>query len=248
MRKKRHISETGVYHVVMRGINKQTIFEAELDYLQYLALLSYYKIIYHYEVYAYCLMSNHVHLLIKTEASLSEIIKSLSISYAYWYNHRYNRVGHLFQGRFLSESVNSDVYFKNVLRYIHQNPVYASIVNEPSLYKWSSYGEYIREPLLCDTCNKSMITDFEKFHDKYKREIWLDYDSKNLSDESARLIIEDVIGHTNIKAVQTYKVDMRNTLLSEMRTRGLNAKQIQRLTGISYHVVTKVRKLKGVRS
>ncbi len=248
MRKKRHISETGVYHVVMRGINKQTIFESELDYLQYLALLSYYKIIYHYEVYAYCLMSNHVHLLIKTEASLSEIIKSLSISYAYWYNHRYNRVGHLFQGRFLSESVNSDIYFKNVLRYIHQNPVYASIVSEPAQYKWSSYGEYIRESILCDIGNKSIITDFEQFHEKYKREIWLDYDSKNLSDESARLIIEDVIGHTNIKAVQTYKVDMRNTLLSEMRTRGLNARQIQRLTGISYQVVTKARKLKGVRS
>ena len=93
--------------------------------------------------YAYCLMSNHVHLLIKTHhEDIGATIKHLAVVYAMYFNHKYSRAGHLFQDRFKSEPVNDMAYFVTLLRYIHQNPLKAGIVQSVSEYPWSSWGEY----------------------------------------------------------------------------------------------------------
>ena len=99
-----------------------------------------------YTLYAYCLMKNHAHLLIKEEGdSLSRTMKRIGVSYSYYFNKKYDRVGHLFQDRFRSERIETDDYLLSCIRYIHNNPVKASIVNEPSNYKWSSYNIYINK-------------------------------------------------------------------------------------------------------
>lgn len=145
-RGKRIRSATGVYHIMVRGINKEDIFIDERDRTQYLKLL--------YDVFketqtdimAYCLMSNHVHLLLKEneEDELSLFMKKLSIRYALWFNDRYDRIGHLFQGRFKSEVVENEAYYRTVMRYILQNPVKAKIASAAHCYKWSSYAETIK--------------------------------------------------------------------------------------------------------
>ena len=87
-----------------------------------------------YILYAYCLMSNHIHLLIRErEDTIGMAIKRIASSYVYYYNHKYSRDGHLFRERFKSEPVNDMAYFVILLRYIHQNPVKAGIVKNSRL-------------------------------------------------------------------------------------------------------------------
>ncbi len=93
--------------------------------------------------YAYCLMSNHFHLLIRErEESVGETVKRIASSYVYYYNRKYGRDGHLFKERFKSEPVNDMAYFTVLLRYIHQNPVKAGIVEKVKDYEYSSWGEF----------------------------------------------------------------------------------------------------------
>ena len=134
-RQLRKKSETGVYHVMLRGINRQDIFEDEGDYQQMVSILR--GLIDRCDehkvqlpslctFYAYCLMSNHVHLLIQErEENISDVVKIIGVTYAHYFNKKYERNGHLFQDRFRSEPVNTIEYFVTLLRYIHQNPLKA---------------------------------------------------------------------------------------------------------------------------
>ena len=145
-------SGTGIYHVMMRGVNHQIIFEHPKDYTKFLKLLN--QMVHptdelnhplppNCSIYAYCLMPNHVHILLKEEnEGLSSVIKRISAAYALFYNKKYERVGHLFQDRFKSEPVNDESYFFTLIRYIHQNPVAAGLSADVASYPWSSWLEY----------------------------------------------------------------------------------------------------------
>jgi REP element-mobilizing transposase RayT len=114
----------------MRGINRQIIFEDTEDYIQFLESLTRQKETSGIQIYAYCLMSNHVHLLMKEgNVDLGTVFKRIGSSYVYWHNWKYNRRGHLFQDRYRSEAVEDDGYFLTVIRYIHNNPIKAVITN-----------------------------------------------------------------------------------------------------------------------
>ena len=146
-RQARKPSESGIYHVMLRGINKQQIFIDEEDYEKFLWVLKDTKEISEYKLYAYCLMDNHIHLLIKVEKEpLHIIFKRIGNRFVYWYNAKYQRIGHLFQDRYKSEAVENEEYFLTVLRYIHQNPLKAGICENVSDYKYSSYNEYLSTP------------------------------------------------------------------------------------------------------
>ena len=127
-RQARKKSESGIYHVMLRGINQQQIFEEPEDFEKFLQILKDCKAISGYKLFAYCLMGNHIHLLIKPEEeSLEQAFKRIGGRFVYWYNVKYQRIGHLFQDRFRSEPVETDEYFMTVLRYIHQNPIKAGL-------------------------------------------------------------------------------------------------------------------------
>ena len=97
----RRKSESGIYHIMLRGINRQDIFEDEEDKKRFIETIKHYKTVSQYEMYGYCLMSNHVHLLVgEKDESLAAAIKRISGSYVYWYNKKYGRCGHLFQERY----------------------------------------------------------------------------------------------------------------------------------------------------
>ena len=145
-RQARKKSESGIYHIMLRGINQQQIFEDWEDYEKFLEILKDCKVICEFKLFAYCLMGNHIHLLIQegTE-SLEQVFKRLCGRFVYWYNVKYRRAGHLFQDRFKSEPVDSDDYFFTVLRYIHQNPTKAGLCKRVEDYAYSSYMEYFNE-------------------------------------------------------------------------------------------------------
>ena len=132
-------SESGIYHIMLRGINQQVIFEQSEDYEKFTEILNKYKAISGYKVFAYCLMSNHIHLVIKQEKeSIEQILKRIAGSYVYWYNWKYYRKGHLFQDRFRSEPIEDEKYLLTVIRYIHRNPVKAEITEKLEDYTYSS--------------------------------------------------------------------------------------------------------------
>ena len=139
-RQARKESCTGIFHVMMRGINHQNIFDDEEDNWQFINTLDRMRLRTddnglpcgtNCTYYGYCLMTNHFHLLIRErEEKVGETVKRIASSYVYYYNKKYGRDGHLFKERFKSEPVNDMAYFVTLLRYIHQNPVKAGIVSE----------------------------------------------------------------------------------------------------------------------
>ena len=119
-RQSRKKSNLCIHHVILRGINRQIIFEDNSDYLQFISIMKYYKNLCNFKLYAYCLMNNHIHLLIEhTTTNLDEIMKKIEVKFVRWYNRKYQRTGHLFQERYKSEPVNDMRYFLTVFRY-HQ--------------------------------------------------------------------------------------------------------------------------------
>ena len=134
---------------MLRGINGQQIFADNEDYEKLLEILKYCKAISEFEIFAYCLMSNHIHLLLQENKEPIELVmKRIATRFVYWYNIKYQRLGHLFQDRFKSEPVENDEYFLTVVRYIHQNPVKAGICKKPQDYNYSSYNEFFRKETL----------------------------------------------------------------------------------------------------
>lgn len=137
--------ENGVYHICVRGNNKQDIFTDDKDREEYLMRLRHYKEKYKVHIYAYCLMTNHVHLLIYDNAQdISKFMQGLSLSYVIYFNNRHGRTGHLFQDRFTSVLVKSDIQILQTSKYIHLNPIKANMVKKMDQYKWSSYISYLR--------------------------------------------------------------------------------------------------------
>ncbi len=136
----RQKSKSGIYHIMLRGTNRQEIFHEDEDNIRLLETLDRYREKNKVKVYGWCLMGNHAHLLIEEENDdLSIIIKRINISYAWFYNWKYNTIGHLFQDRYRSENIEDNQYIMTVLRYIHQNPVKAGMAKKAGEWKWRSY-------------------------------------------------------------------------------------------------------------
>ena len=143
-RKGRQVSLTGVYHIVLRGINKKAIFDYNEDKKYFISLLSKNIAKFHGQVYAFCIMKNHAHILIKEgDKGISNLFQRVAGAYAIYYNRKYARSGPLFESRFRSKPVESMYYFFQTIRYIHQNPYHAGVVKKLEDYVWSSFSTYL---------------------------------------------------------------------------------------------------------
>lgn len=159
-RKSRIEFEGALYHVVARGNRKENIFRSRGDYERYLDLLLRYKERYHYRLYAFVLMPNHLHLLMQTaDISLSKIMQGLQQSYTAYFNLKYAAVGHLFQGRFKAILCDQDAYLLTLVKYIHLNPVRAEIAASVDDYPWSSHHAYLRKGQNADLVNVDFVLD-----------------------------------------------------------------------------------------
>jgi len=251
-RKPRKKSQSGIYHILMRGINRQVIFEDEDDYSCFLQILGKYKKPCGYEVYAYCLMGNHIHILLKEgQEPLEKVMRRIGGSFVYRYNTKYERIGPLFQDRFKSEAIENDRYFLTVLRYIHQNPVKAGIVEKPEHYKWSSMAEYMGKLGIVDTAFALSFFGEEKekarealrqFCEVENDDCCLDLEQiKMLSDKEAKDLILKVCRIQNPFELQNLEKSHRNELLKELKEKyNLSIRQISRLTGINRGIVLRI--------
>ena len=252
-RTRRLKSETGIYHVILRGINKQMFFEDDEDHEMFLKTLKQYKSQSQYKLLAYCLMGNHVHLLIKTEKEeLGQSFRRIGASYVYWYNHKYHRTGHLFQDRYKSEVVETDAYLFAVLRYIHQNPIKAGIVQTLEEYTWSSYSEYlglsneqcVDKDFVLKLFNENRtkaIDDFKVFNETKTDDECLDIrERRTISDKEAIKLIKKKYAVASSGELNHFDSKKRTKCLKFLLKKGLSERQIARITGISRYIIRKV--------
>lgn len=140
----RVLFQGAIYHAIARGNARQRIFFGHDDYKKFIYFITELKKSRPFRLHAYCLMPNHVHLLIEPmETSLSHLMASLLTRYAKYFNKTLDRVGHVFQDRFKAPLCTKDNYFSQLVRYIHLNPVRAELAVEPSLWPYSSHSEYL---------------------------------------------------------------------------------------------------------
>ena len=259
-RQSRKPSGTGIYHVMVRGINHQDIFYDQEDYYQFINTLDRMQVRYddeghacgtNYTLYAYCLMPNHFHLLIRErEDYLGMAVKRISSSYVYYYNHKYSRDGHLFKERFRSEPVNDMAYFTTLLRYIHQNPLKAGLVSDIRDYRYSSWNEYTGDvdPAfgVCNTdsvLSRMPLNELKEFvNDPLPDEvICLDNDKEQprlrLSDDQVWEQIMKLTGTSDATGFQLLEREQQKIIIRKIRRLGASIRQLERLTGISRGVI-----------
>ena len=144
MARKRRLHYKGaLYHVICRGNNREVVFKEDQDKFEYLNLIKKYKERHDFKLYAYCIMDNHVHMLIEVkDVPLSRIMQGIQQSYTQRYNIRHNRVGHVFEQRYKGILCDKEGYLFQLIRYIHYNPVKAGL-EQGIHYKWSSHSHYL---------------------------------------------------------------------------------------------------------
>ena len=254
-------SNSGVYHAILRGVNKQQIFECTEDYLRFLDILRAQTLQEqdetgdsskpHCVIYAYCQMGNHVHLLVKESGEpLSETIKRISSSYVYYYNHKYGRIGHLFQERFKSQPVCDWNYFLTLLRYIHQNPLKPHLVSSLREYRWSSWLEYIgyetdgfcaTQVVLSRIGLDELSSLIEKPLTENEEEGLLDIEETPVktyfSDEEIWDVLTCLCGKTTSAEFQQLPRPQQKHYLWEAHEKGIGPRALSRLTGVPYSIV-----------
>ena len=173
-RKPRVEFEGAVYHVIARGNRRTTVFHDAEDYENYLTRLQRYQDRDRLTCYAYVLMPNHIHLLVETsEIPLSRTMQTLQFTYTQYYNRRYHKSGHLFQGRYHAILCDRDAYLLELVRYLHLNPARMRTPLNPWRYRWSSHGVYLGKSSPVHVSTESVLQLFHNqigpARDAYRR-------------------------------------------------------------------------------
>jgi REP element-mobilizing transposase RayT len=242
----RKLSETGIYHVIFRGVNRFNIFEEDKDYEKILEIISDLKEKISFDIYAYVLMNNHVHLIIK-ELELGEIsliMKRILTRYAGWFNRKYDRSGILIANRFKSEPVETEDYLLTLARYIHQNPVKGGLTSKIDSYKWSSFKEYLGKSEICNTDFIMSIIDrdsFIKFNFEINEEEYEISDKiQKFDDEFVKKRIKEILKGKEPTKLGEMPIDYRNRIIKQLiTTEKFSIRQIERATGISRGVISR---------
>ena len=239
----REKSASGFYHVIIRGIGKQILFEDDEDYQRFKEILKRFLQDSSIEIHAYCIMENHVHILLRDISSKMDVfMKRLESSYAFYYNRKYERVGILFQNRFMSEPIDDDAYFAVVLRYILQNPLKAG-VSTVTDYPWSSYREMIsKEEIITTSFAEDLFGDRKSLLDyicEPGSDVCMEPTEPSINDSRAREIIREKLSISSGTQLQMYEKAERNSALRILKESGLSNRQIERLTGINRGIILK---------
>ena len=158
MPRKPRIEIAGYYHIINRGVEQRIVFKEAEDYEKFEELLCFYSSSYGVTIHNYCIMSNHYHLLIEIgEDRLSKFMRQINMNYAIYFNKKYKRSGHLWQGRFKSWFITDEAYLYTLILYIEQNPLKAKIINKIEEYPYSTAHYFLSKESLPDCLKNSYI-------------------------------------------------------------------------------------------
>lgn len=244
-------AESGFYHVVARGNGRQVLFETDDDRFAFIKLLDNKHKELGIDILAWCLMSNHIHLLIRDEDfALSELMQSVMTAYTIRFNNKNGHVGHVFQNRFKSKPIESDEYLLSAVLYIHANPENAGICQACD-YEWSSCREYLgRSDAIClvDTaCILDLVGGvdaFEKLSRSGEHRSNYQFERrKRIPDETAISLAATVLEGNSLADLKALPSDRKGTYLKRLIGLGLNPHQLERLTGIGRRSVDRLVRL-----
>lgn len=239
----RLLSQSGWYHVIVRGNGRQLLFEDDADRARFCSLM-----VEHFEnegisLGAWCLMSNHVHLLVEDPwQRLSQAMHAIETAYALRFNARTGHVGSVFQGRFKSIPIETDRQLLCVVRYIHENPERAGVALAAS-YRWSSYHEYAGSFELCDApAIRELIDEYGGFKvvcADHRFEGYVERSKGRVADDDAFIAARTALGGDDPACLKERAVPRRNEGLRQLRCAGLTVKQIERVTGIGRSTIAR---------
>ncbi|HWP98071.1 MAG TPA: transposase [Syntrophomonadaceae bacterium] len=260
-RQARILSRTNIYHIMLRGNQRQDLFHDDNDRWCFLNILQDKKVDSNSFLYAFCLMSNHIHLLLDA-SDVAKLMRQVNTSYAVYFNRKYQLVGHLFQDRYRSEPIEDDRYLLAVARYIHNNPVNINIVGHPGDYRWSSFGVYgidnidfryiVDRDLILDmfsNVREEAMKLFINFSLVEDDTVYLDVEEQPIRDitteQEAIAFIANFLrsrqSHFSIYDLSSNKV-MRNEIIAQLKIRStLSARSIASLLNVDRGVVERVK-------
>ncbi len=258
-RQSRKLSKSSIYHVMIRGNERRNIFLDDEDRERFINTLQIKFKVSGAKLFAYCLMDNHVHLLIgEGKEDIAKIMKRINVSYAMYFNKKYKRIGHLFQDRFKSEVIEDESHLLEAVRYIHNNPVKAGIAKKASDYQWSSYNLYkadsegiIDKDIVLNMFSENAeraVSLFEEFSVKDSDIEFIEHDGRDAEErqlekaEEAKEIISDFLRSRNITNNNYIKKkEIRDELIMVLRNIcGLSIRSIANVLDINRGVVQKI--------
>lgn len=241
----RKASGSGIYHVVMRGAGRQLLFEDDRDRRRFLEFMHGSFADHGVKLLCYCLMPNHVHLIAQGELSaLSAAMHLLGTRYALRFNKKSDHCGPVFEDRFYSDPIETDAHFFSALRYVLLNPEHAGIC-PTSEYPWSSYSEYVGEPVYCDA---SLVSDLlgdgssvQALVSEGDVALYRFEGKKGMDDLEAVGFAREVVGRMDIGLgeIKMLPKHRRSEALRELKSAGLSTRQIERLTGIGRSTIAR---------
>lgn len=243
-RSARIASQSGFYHVTMRGNAKGLIFETDEHRRQFLKILTQCRDNLKFRVIAWCLMDNHVHLVLDMcDADLTEALHWIGTTYACYFNRCEERVGHLFQCPFGSKPINYEGQLLNTVKYVHMNPQRAGICAQDE-YTWSSYAEYALGPNIVDTSAVLGIAggkdSFFSMSLDLEQVVRLPAPMRQWTDQEALVIAKRELGEDALHKLQQSGRSKRNQYIYLLKARGLSSSQIARLCFLSERTVRRI--------
>ncbi|NLK72082.1 MAG: hypothetical protein GX285_03570 [Clostridiales bacterium] len=250
-RQARAESETGYYHIMTRGINKEKIYESDQEKENLLQYIKEKAQEIACVIVAYCIMDNHMHMIIQAEKhSLISMMRKVNISYAMYYNQRHKRIGPVVQDRYKSENITDEKYLLGAIRYIHNNPVKANVVERAEDYKWSSIREYqTDEIILVNRQAKEEImggfiskSDFKEFHQIEDDISYLEIkeEAKENKEKRAEKIMESYFEENGITDISNFI--KKDELIMKLIMEGISYRQIADLLSVNLNTIHKVNK------
>jgi len=237
--------DASFFHVMCQGINRERIFEEDSFKNKYLSLMKQNSKDVNLHVIAYCIMSNHVHILVNTSQifELSKYMKAINTQFAQYFNYEKERVGFVFRDRFKSQPINSMRYLYQCINYIHLNPVKAGMVQKCEEYNFSSYRDYI---------NNTGIVKKEIFKELFDEDIMKTL--KNVArcsdflDEMCEIdviINEYIVNYLNDNGIKLETIFINKIFMNELvkillQSPHINKHDIQTKLGISWKTVNSI--------
>ena len=242
-----------MYHIIVKGIGRQNLFEERADYEKFKEIVRVVKAEMNFSLYAYCLMTNHVHLFIKEKeiGQLSKIMSKILSHYALWFNIKYLRTGPLFNNRYMSEPVEDERYYLSLVRYIHQNPLKARIVGRVGQYPYSSYREYIDNDasftdidfcldMLSDN-RKTATENFVELNSSEEEESFEISSSHRNNDARIKRIIKSELDIDDPYLIKGFESELRDAVIKSLvLEKGISKSALERVTGISRGTIIRI--------
>ena len=245
----RNSLDTLYFHIIVQGINKEYIFDTEKNMQKYKDLMRKHTKETETQVLAYCIMSNHAHILVYTKdrEEMGKIMQKINTSYAKYYNKTKDRVGIVFKNRYFTQPILDQKQLYNCLVYIHRNPIKAEMVEKLEDYEYSSYNEWIKENDIISKQSSMLIFGTEKIGlETFKQMHLRNNNPKDIAEISEIIDYKDIIDEYRKKEKLEYiliNTKLLSCLIKDLKEKSnLSIRQISEILKINRPKITKILK------